>query len=253
LFLKITKFLMSYNKEYNILYNHLYYNQIFNPINYFIFWEDISIEHCENLGIGLNYLYSRKQAWFVRKWHAKFYDYPHFMDKIIITTNPYSLYNFFGYRKYDVLKNGKIIAEADSEWIFVDTTSNKLEKIPDLFIEKFKSKVEKINFFNISIPATYSYQKSYTILHSDIDTNKHLNNISYLKYFYDSFSDEFINNFYLCEIKVIYKNQADTNEELIVKIYTGNKDKSYYNIKAGLYSQETLCCIIESVWKEYKK
>lgn len=240
---------MSYTKNYNILYNHLFFNNIFNPINYFLFLEDISIEHCEKLGIGLDYLYPNNYAWFIRKWNAKFFDYPKFMDIISINTIPYALYNYFGYRKYSVFRDDKCLAEIDSEWIFINTQTSKLQTLPDLFYEKFNAKNEKYNFFNLAPFANINTSKTYNLLSSDFDTNNHLNNISYLRYFIGSIGIDILSRFHMKEIKIIYKSQADISKPIEVQLENKFYNKNIF-INSNILSGNNLCCLIESIWKE---
>ena len=48
--------------------------------------------------------------------------YPQMAEYLTITTEPYKMRGFYGYRRFQILdEQGEVIVEADSNWIFMNT------------------------------------------------------------------------------------------------------------------------------------
>jgi len=240
---------MAYKKNYFVNYHNIAPNQKLDYISIFEFLEDIAISHCDDLNIGLDFLYQRNLAWFVRKWQVEILELPKYRDYLQVVTNPYALYNFYGYRKFDINHNNKAIITADSEWIFFNTKDKKPITIPESIEKRFNSKQNKIKFFNLNPLDNFDKIFEYRPMNFDLDTNYHINNKSYLKYFLNSLELDFLNNHTLKNIKIIYRKEADFNSNLIVKLkfnISGNLTICSCNI----FSNDELTTLIETIWKE---
>lgn len=239
---------MMLEKKFFVHYYEIDYTGRLGILSILKYLEDISVRHCEELGVGLDYLYSRNTAWFAYKWDLEVYDYPKFNEELTVVTNPYSLYKFYGYRKYEVYNNqNKLIMKADSLWLFVNIESKKPILITEEISGKFNSEVKAYPFFDIKELKEYEIDSKFKVLHEDIDTNKHVNNISYVKWAMESIDIEYKNNNILTNLKVIYKREGNLASDINVKTIIKNDITSI--VESAIYDGDVLLCLIQSNWK----
>ena len=91
----------------------------FSIINYL---QDCSTFQSESLGVGIEYLGSRKRAWFLSSWSIIFDRYPRLSEDIEIGTFAHGFRSFYGYRHFYINgEDGRPAVRADSIWFFYDT------------------------------------------------------------------------------------------------------------------------------------
>ncbi len=150
-------------------------------INYF---QDCSTFQSEDIGRGLDYLQSNHRVWLMNCWHLKIEGPARLGDQIIIKTWPYDFKGFYGYRNF-IMEDmqGKVLAAADSLWVYMDTDSGKPLKIPEDHggyileppypMEPAKRKLE--------IPGELVAKDTFRVIRSNIDSYNHVNNGQYIK------------------------------------------------------------------------
>ena len=120
--------------------------------------QDSSNVQSENLGVGVSYQAERNKAWILSSWEIKIKKLPKYMDKVEVTTWPYSFRGATGRRNYTIGVEGsdENIVEADSVWALFDVKKNFITRITKedsdvyeweekLDMEYSKGKLEKID------------------------------------------------------------------------------------------------------------
>ena len=92
-------------------------------INYF---QDCSTFHSEDLGLGIEYMRPKGQAWILSSWQIVIKRFPKLLEEIETGTWAYDFKGFYGMRNY-AMKDaaGEMIAWANSLWIFMDVNTGR--------------------------------------------------------------------------------------------------------------------------------
>ncbi len=188
-------------------------------INYF---QDCSTFHSEDIGRGLDYLNVNHRIWLLNSWHLKLMEPARLGDEITISTWPYAFQGFYGYRNF-LMKNqqDKLVAVADSLWVYMDTESGKPLKVPEDHggyileapypMEPAKRKLE--------LPGQLEARDTFRVIKSNIDSYNHVNNGQYIKMAQEYLPD----NFYVDSVRVEYRRQALLGDTILPLIaYTAD-------------------------------
>lgn len=149
------------------------------------YFQDCSMFHSEDAGIGIDFLRPRKQGWFLVSWQIVIERLPQLGDEVKVSTWPYEFKGFWGKRNY-IMEDaqGKCLAYANSLWTFMCMNSQKPMRITQEQIDGYP--VEKkldMNYASrkIIVSGEGIRQKPIFALKSHMDTNHHMNNSQYIK------------------------------------------------------------------------
>lgn len=185
-------------------------------INYF---QDCSTFHSESLGVGMDYLEGKHQAWVLLTWHVVVERYPKLCEKIKVSTWPYSFKRFLGGRNYTMEdEQGNRIAYANTLWSFLDLNTGHPVNV-DEKQEKAYELEEKLDMEytsrKIRIPALCDQCEPFTVKIHHLDTNHHVNNGQYVLMAAQYLPEDFI----IGEMRAEYKKQAVLHDTIIPRVH----------------------------------
>ncbi|VYT82481.1 acyl-[acyl-carrier-protein] thioesterase [Clostridium tertium] len=234
----------KFSKKYNInIYDvdSNYKCKYSSLMNYL--W-DVVVSQSDSLGETDNGLVNNC-IWVLLKYDLNIIEYPKFRDTITVETDIVGIKRLYGYRSFTIKdSNENILISGLSTAILIDFEKRKPVKISSeqckvYGIEKeLEENFPLDDFLNIS---TAKYSKNYSVRYSDIDSNKHVNNVKYMDIAIDTLPREIINNYEISNIKVLFKKEAtdgvtlDVNSDVIINndnelttlhtIFNSNHDK----------------------------
>ena len=92
-------------------------------VNYF---QDCSTFQSEVLGVGMAWLKSEQKAWVLSHWQIVVDRYPELCEEIAVGTFAYKFRGLMANRNFYMKDGaGRIIARADSSWVFMDLAKGK--------------------------------------------------------------------------------------------------------------------------------
>lgn len=160
------------------------------------YYQDCSTFQSEDCGAGLDYMYDRNIAWVVSSWQVITYRYPLLGEKIYVSTMPYGMKGFVGFRDFKIeSESGELLSCANSVWALINIKTGLPERISDELLGKFVLE-EKLD---VEFPARkISFPKDgetfdapeIVVVKSQLDTNRHVNNEQYIAMARDSISEE---------------------------------------------------------------
>lgn len=181
--------------------------------------QDSSNVQSEILGVGVSYQAKRNKAWILSSWEIRLKELPKYMDKVVVSTWPYSFRGATGRRNYTISMEGtkENIVEADSVWALFDVKKNFITRITEedskvyeceekLDMEYSKRKIVRAN--------EYVKQDTFKVRRYHLDTNNHMNNGWYVKIAEEFVEDkEKVNS-----IRVEYKKSALYNDVMVAYV-----------------------------------
>ncbi len=211
------------------------------------YFQDCSTFQSESLGVGLEYLKEKHQAWVLSSWQIVVRRYPGLCEQVVVGTFPYDLKGFLGFRNFYMKDSeGKFLAYANSLWALVDMRTGKpampSERILKAYVVEPRFEMEYAPR-KIRIPAegedgvNFSRPEDLLVRPYHLDTNHHVNNGQFIRMAM-SFLPE---GFTVTQLRAEYKKQAFLNDVLkpcvaesdgifVVSLRDG-EDKPYVNVE----------------------
>jgi len=204
------------SKEYEIHFYEIDYKKralLTSIVNYL---GDIAIVQSDSIGVGLDDLAKSNLSWVIYKWDINMIRYPVIGEKITVRTWPFSFRKFYAYRQYEILdKDGQVIGTADSVWFIIDTEKRKAHKIGSEMYAAFRlseDNKQSLDFGKLNPPEVIDEERSFDVRYSDIDTNRHVNNVKYMDWALETVPVDIVLKYTLKNIKVIYEKETTYGE-----------------------------------------
>ena len=209
---------------------------------------DIGTQQSEELGGGIEYCKDNNCAWVFYKYDISMIRYPMFREKISITTKAVGFKKFYGLREYIIKdENEEIIGRAKVLFFLIN-----IEKRRPMRIQKEQYEVygveedadNNIDIFNkLEKIESEDYSKEFNIRYTDIDSNKHVNNVKYLDWAIETIPLEVVENYKISKVKVIFEKECKYGESIVTSCVInreGDKIKSHHKIKKDDGTELTL-------------
>lgn len=241
-----------YEKEYDVHHYEVDANGRIFVASIMNYLEDLAFAQAEYLNIGIEYLMSKKIAWVIYKWDVKFNKYAMVTDKLKVKTEPYSVKKFYAYRKYEVINSqGEVIVSANSLWFLIDTEKRRPSKISEEICTKFGLSLDdkkEIKFERLRKPENVTLEKEFQVRYSDIDTNRHVNNVRYISWALEALPEEILTNYTLKQLKINYEKETSYGEVIKVLCEVQEDYNEYTVISSVLNSSNEKLTLVKMVW-----
>ena len=243
----------TFTKKYEIHYYEVDYKLRCKLSSIIDFICDVGTQQSESIGGGMEYCTNNNCAWVFYKYDIKMYRYPKFGEIISLSTTPVGFKKFYGLRKY-IIRDDKneIIGEALALFFLIN-----IEKRRPMRIQK-----EQYDFYGVDGDVDYDismdklerveeeqYSKQFDIRYSDIDSNKHVNNVKYVEWAMEAVPIEVIADYQLSRLKVTFEKETIYGEKVsasaTVKQINEDSLKSYHTISNSDGAELTL---LEADW-----
>lgn len=182
-------------------------------LNYF---QDCSTFQSEDLGVGIEYMKNKHQAWVINYWQIDLYESPRLGNAITLGTVPYAFKGFLGYRNF-VMKDsvGKQLAIANSIWTLLDMDRLKPARADENMINSFKVgeklEMEYCDRRCLKLAEEYTVMPAIEVTKIHLDANNHVNNGKYVEIALNYVPAGFT----VDRLQVEYVKQAVLGDELI--------------------------------------
>ena len=148
--------------------------------------QDCCTFHGEEVGVGLEYNMARGQAWIVADLQMRIWRYPRFGERIRVTTWASGFRGMIARRNFRVeTEDRELLAEAATEWVFMDLTTRKPIRIPaeqEVYgLHPEETLREDMGGRKIRLPEEMPEQTPFVIQEHHLDTNRHVNNAQYVR------------------------------------------------------------------------
>ena len=185
------------------------------------FFQDCSIFHSEELGLGLSYLQKKNLAWVLNSWQIDIGRCPKLGETVEIGTFPYDFKSFLGYRNFFMKdENGINIAMANSVWTLLDTHNMRPARPePDIVQGYQLSERLDMEYAGRKI-RTGEQDEAETageliVRKHHIDTNQHVNNGQYVLMAMDYVPKDFT----ISRLRAEYRKSAVLDDIIYPKIW----------------------------------
>ena len=194
-------------------------------------FQDCSTFQSEDLGLGIEYLQGKREAWWVNSWQIDISKLPVLGQGVEVGTFAYAFKSFYGFRNFFLKdENGEFLVKADSIWFHYDLDNKRPTKPTDEALGKYLAGNDKhmemtkiVRKFDV--PSDYEIGDEIIVTKNDLDTNHHMNNAIYV-----SKARTLIDkDFQVKKIGVQYKKAAVLHDIILPRI-TKNENSYIINL-----------------------
>lgn len=219
-----------YEKTYEIEYHELNPKKQAGLIAVLNYLQSIAIKHSESVNFGLDRLAKEHRAWLLVRWHLEMERYPKWNEPVTVRTAAISHRMSTATRVFEIdAPDGTSAGKASSIWVFLDTERRRPAKVSEELHKAYGPAPEyevKLERDDLPLPKseplrTYTFQVGL----GDIDTNYHVNNVSYVQWALEDIPDEIIKSYEAAELDVVYKKEYTRHQTVTVRFYQMKDDE----------------------------
>jgi acyl-ACP thioesterase len=177
--------------------------------------EDVASEHAAILDLSIDRLLAQGIAWVLAKMQIEIVNNKPLTDTVTVHTWPVEVSKLQFRRDFEVYTaSGELYARAITQWVIVNMTSRRVEKIPD-FVAALHPHNPKYSMpeskWRIEAQLEAPHLADLFVTPADIDINKHVNNVRYVDWVMDSVPMAFRN---ATALEILYRAEAVEGERL---------------------------------------
>jgi acyl-ACP thioesterase len=213
--------LSKYNQEFTIsLFDSDWHGnaKLTSICNYL---QEIAGNHVDQIGQGIHDLNQNNHAWVLSRMKIKIIRPARWKETIRIETFPTGLKSLFGARDFRIFDaDNQIIALASSYWLVVDLKTHRPLRPHDVvknmpignYTEVFEEELDKLP----PLSQEADLIEEIKIHYSDIDINRHVNNVKYLKWLIDAFPRETLTEKPISELEINFLHELKLGEQIMI-------------------------------------
>lgn len=205
-------------KQTKILPSDVDYANFLSYPDFFALFQNIAVEQSEMLNYDQSVLTPKGLFWVTSKYKIKIYERPKVSEIVNISTWPGKPNRIRGRRNYTIEKDGKLLAEATSEWVIIDRNKNGFYLLDNLYDPDFEFCQEIVlpePFLRFSDEFSEEPFGQYTVRSIDIDFEGHMNNVNYIRAMIGLFSRDELEKMNISEIECQYKTSCFEGDKLL--------------------------------------
>ena len=241
-----------FDKTYELRYFEMNKFALASPTTILTLLEETAAEHCYNIGYSLYDLEQQNTGWVLVSGAIDMLRYPRYKEKITIRTWLSKFTLVKGYRENIIFDNaGNIIGTAKGIWVFYDIEKRKPVPVINDIKQKWGLMPEvsqEIHEDAIQIISRDTYQQEFAVYKSDVDSNKHINNIRYFHWLIESLPDTVVDNYVLKSVNGKFFSDATNEEKIRIYIEPETEQRFLHTMKSNVDNR--VLAAAHTVWEK---
>lgn len=235
------------------------------------YFEDIAILHSSSLGLDLAWYERETCGWMLLKWDISVERMPEFGETVRLGTKVHAMRSFMADRDFELRDaSGALLSVGRSNWLLVDTVRRRPLRVQESQYSAFGVPPETSALFRSLGDLDFSVEGAdphpVRAMDRDIDTNGHVNNVSYLEWALDSLPAGFARQYSPAAVRVQYRKELGPGSpaEVFSVLQTAGAaacDQGAGPVSSAVFpggvstSRHTVrsdgadCCLVEIDWK----
>ena len=188
------------------------------------FMQDAAGKHADMLGVSVAQLQKQHKTWMLSRLVLQMEAYPGWQETFRVTTWPSGRRRLFALRNFLFHDDhNRLLGSAATAWLGIDTLTRRPLKV-DPFVKKLNPHAPKtrtgfeLNLFE-KIPrfSDHEHEMRFRIRYQDLDTNLHVNNVSFIEWVIESIPAEELQRSMLTGLEINYMAEAFHGDFVISK------------------------------------
>ena len=175
----------------------------------FALFMDLATEHAELLGVGMGGLMKQGLFWLTVRTRIRFYRRPAMVETVTARTWPETPERSRCNRDYRLTRDGEVLVEGKTEWMILNTKTNRLYPTDGVFPADLELEAERV------LPGPFMRMTedfdgaealgSYVVRSTDIDLGGHMNNAAYARAIAGAFTSEEWQSMRVSEMEIAFR------------------------------------------------
>ena len=239
-----------FEEDVKVRYSEMDHDLVLKPSALLQFLQDLASENAEALGFGYSYIIKHNLAWFLLKNRIEFEDYPQGLYDLHIKTEPRGYNKIFAFRDFEISHDNKCLGRATTAWALVDLDTKSMTSPADTFkdsqyMQPHEKREGDLEFAKVRPPQNIQTEKIFEVRFDDLDVNKHVNNVNYIVWAFETLDFEYRSAKKLKTLDIIYKKELTFGSKVLSQLETdGNKTS---HLLKNLETGDDLC-VINAEW-----
>ncbi len=180
--------------------------------------QEVAGNHADQLNFDILDLQGQNITWILHQLQLKMHRYPAWREKITIETWPSSGDKLRAYRDFRILdQQGNELGVALSYWLIMNLKTQRPQRIPREILDyrlEAEEHVLPLSDKKLSVELTDPDSKSFGVRRTDMDVNRHVNNVAYIRWMLESVPEKRYLESRCSELNIQYTSQARLNENI---------------------------------------
>lgn len=215
--------------------------------------QEAAWSHAIDLGVSVYDLIDKGLTWVMFRLYIELHESVKHRDEVTIKTWPSGVNQKYVYRDFQILNSeNREIGKAKSSWVIFDFYQRTVCKVPD-FIKNIpvQENLGHINYPNEKVDALPDYEinKKIIVGWHDIDINRHVNNVSYIKWLIESIPNIFLQKHKLETLDIVFRAECSLGDSIDSLTHAAvENEKTFYHKLINEKNGKTLV-IAKSNWR----
>lgn len=232
--------------EYTVKTHEVDFNQEMKISEVMNLLQDLATQHADLLDFGYEHLLKKNQFWVLSRLRIEISRRPKWKQNLAFKTWTNGLDGIFPLRNWQLFDKGNLILAGHAQWLILDGSTHRA-------IRPNKADFEGKTMDSIASTAPCKKLKTFTDGNllaeyptriSDLDMNKHVNNVNYFGWIMDSLGLEFATRYYPSVLEINFLKEIVHPATVEVK---ANADNTQFKLCTD--NCKTLHCLISVNWK----
>jgi medium-chain acyl-[acyl-carrier-protein] hydrolase len=226
---------MIFKKNYHVHVYEIGLNGKLHLYSLFNYLQDIASVHAERLGFGREALLKGNRIWVLSRIYAIITKWPVWGDDLTIATWHKGTDKLFSFRDYQItLADGAAVAAATTSWLTIDHTTRKVVRPDNTLLQhnaagQFPNALPRNAAKLDATAADAMISPGFLVTASDLDVNRHVNNVKYLEWVADSYDLDFVLNHDPCSVEINFLAESFYSDEMVIRTSTEKDTPAVYN------------------------
>lgn len=215
--------------------------------------QEAAWSHAVQLKVSFHDLMAKGLTWVMFRLALHLQRLPKYGESVTIETWPSGVNNKHAFRDYRILVNDQVIGTAKSSWVVFNFQQRTVVPIPD-FIKAIEidsdRKTVEYQDEKIMLGDTFELQKDIEVGWYDIDVNRHVNNLSYIRWLIDTLPVDLLKKYRLKEFDIVFRAESSLGDHLQLKANQVNPDEAIFEHR--IVKKEKELIIAKTEWVAIK-
>lgn len=202
--------LIHYFYETSVLYPDVGQDRLLSHKGLLRMLQETAARASDDCGYGLKDIHQRGVFWILTGWRVQLLEKPTWRAPITVETWPRTMDGFTSDRDFIVRSRDIVVARATSRWFLINSNTGRIARATAEL--KAAYDMDPTALFDEPLPSNGKAQEDAAVTFStvigrrDIDTNHHVNNISYLDFALEALPQDVINHL-PSTLEIVYRKQ----------------------------------------------
>jgi medium-chain acyl-[acyl-carrier-protein] hydrolase len=183
--------------------------------------QEVAGNHATALGWAVDALQTQGRTWVLARLHLRLGRLPAWREDVRVSTWPAGVHRLFALREFRIEEqSGREIGVATTGWLLLDLTTRRPVRLPNALEDIARSTPERAladPFAKLVEVDNAEMAKTFEVRFSDLDMNRHANNVSVIAWTLEALPEEVVLGGSLAELEVEFRAEAVRGDHVVVQ------------------------------------